>query len=111
MFPAEPEPGLITQTSRPSVTPITQWFLFRWYRANYSMAQRLDWGRGKGCDFAMKSCKFWMDQQSRRKENVSPFCNTLRGNPLRLTCRQDQKAVAICNLHKFPRSLPQEYQV
>ncbi|KAM7380031.1 hypothetical protein PAMP_003358 [Pampus punctatissimus] len=22
-----------------------------WYRANYSLAQRLDWGRGLGCDF------------------------------------------------------------
>ncbi|XP_069838585.1 leishmanolysin-like peptidase isoform X1 [Dendropsophus ebraccatus] len=81
-----------------------------WYRANYSMAQRLEWGRGKGCDFAMKSCKFWIDQQSRKKQNVSPFCNTLRGNPLKLTCRQDQKAVAICNLQRFPKSLPQEYQ-
>lgn len=37
-----------------------------WYRANYSLAQRLDWGRGLGCDFVMKSCKFWMDRQRRR---------------------------------------------
>ncbi|XP_075687136.1 leishmanolysin-like peptidase, partial [Rhinoderma darwinii] len=81
-----------------------------WYRANYSMAQKLDWGRGKGCDFAMKSCKFWIDQQSRKKQNVSPFCDTLRSNPLKLTCRQDQRAVAICNLQRFPKSLPQEYQ-
>ncbi|XP_066431385.1 leishmanolysin-like peptidase [Eleutherodactylus coqui] len=81
-----------------------------WYRANYSMAQKLDWGRGKGCDFAMKSCKFWIDQQIRKKQNVSPFCDTLRGNPLKLTCRQDHKAVAICNLQRFPKSLPLEYQ-
>ncbi|XP_075037350.1 leishmanolysin-like peptidase [Mixophyes fleayi] len=81
-----------------------------WYRANYSMAQRLDWGRGKGCDFVMKSCKFWINQQTRKKQSVSPFCNTLRTNPLKLTCRQDQRAVAICNLQKFPKSLPPEYQ-
>lgn len=37
-----------------------------WYRANYSMAQKLDWGRGLGCDFVMKSCKFWMDKQRQR---------------------------------------------
>lgn len=37
-----------------------------WYRANYSLAQRLDWGRGLGCDFVMKSCKFWMDTQRER---------------------------------------------
>lgn len=39
-----------------------------WYRANYSLAQRLAWGRGLGCDFVMKSCKFWMDQQRQRSE-------------------------------------------
>ena len=32
-----------------------------WYRANYSMAQHLRWGHKLGCDFAMKSCKEWMD--------------------------------------------------
>ncbi|KAF3843766.1 hypothetical protein F7725_002615 [Dissostichus mawsoni] len=37
-----------------------------WYRANYSLAERLDWGRGLGCDFVMKSCKFWMDRQRQR---------------------------------------------
>ncbi|XP_053554020.1 leishmanolysin-like peptidase [Bombina bombina] len=81
-----------------------------WYRANYRMAERLDWGRGKGCDFAMKSCKFWIDQQKTIKPSVSPFCDTLRSNPLKLTCRQDQKAVAICNLQRFSKLLPQEYQ-
>lgn len=39
-----------------------------WYRANYSLAQRLDWGRGLGCDFVMKSCKFWMDQRRQRSQ-------------------------------------------
>ncbi|XP_075466035.1 leishmanolysin-like peptidase isoform X2 [Ascaphus truei] len=81
-----------------------------WYRANYSMAQRLDWGRGKGCDFVMKSCKLWLDQQRRKMQSGSPFCDTLRSNPLKLTCRQDQKAVAICNLQRFPQHLPREYQ-
>lgn len=37
-----------------------------WYWANYSLAQRLDWGYGLGCDFVMKSCKFWMDRQRQR---------------------------------------------
>ncbi|KAH0621332.1 hypothetical protein JD844_022489, partial [Phrynosoma platyrhinos] len=95
-----------------------------WYRANYSMAEKLDWGRGKGCDFVMKSCKFWIDQRRRnidssvaivfnpvqRKELVVPYCDTLRSNPLQLTCRQDHRAVAVCNLQKFPQRLPQEYQ-
>ncbi|XP_003214925.1 leishmanolysin-like peptidase [Anolis carolinensis] len=81
-----------------------------WYRANYSMAEKLDWGRDKGCDFVMKSCKFWIDNRRRKKELVAPYCDTLRSNPLQLTCRQDHRAVAVCNLQKFPQQLPQEYQ-
>lgn len=42
---------------------------------------------------------------------LSPYCDTLRSNPLQLTCRQDQRAVAVCNLQKFPKPLPREYQV
>lgn len=47
-----------------------------WYRANYSLAQRLDWGRGLGCDFVMKSCKFWMDRQRQRSEVTVTLFNT-----------------------------------
>ncbi|KAM4888744.1 leishmanolysin-like peptidase isoform 2-T2 [Thomomys bottae] len=81
-----------------------------WYKANYSMAEKLDWGRGMGCDFVRKSCKFWIDQQKQKKEMLSPFCDTLRSNPLQLTCRHDQRAVAVCNLQKFPKPLPPDYQ-
>ncbi|EHA97814.1 Leishmanolysin-like peptidase, partial [Heterocephalus glaber] len=81
-----------------------------WYRANYSMAEKLDWGLGMGCDFVKKSCKFWMDQQRQKGQALSPYCDTLRSSPLQLTCRQDQRAVAVCNLQKFPKPLPPEYQ-
>ncbi|XP_076974178.1 leishmanolysin-like peptidase isoform X2 [Tamandua tetradactyla] len=81
-----------------------------WYKANYSMAEKLDWGRGVGCDFVRRSCKFWIDQQRQTRQMLSPYCDTLRSNPLQLTCRQDQRAVAVCNLQKFPKPLPQEYQ-
>ncbi|XP_076404908.1 leishmanolysin-like peptidase isoform X1 [Peromyscus maniculatus bairdii] len=81
-----------------------------WYKANYSMAEKLDWGRGMGCEFARKSCKFWIDQQRQKRRVPSPYCDTLRSNPLQLTCRQDQRAVAVCNLQRFPNPLPPEYQ-
>ncbi|CAL1581683.1 unnamed protein product [Knipowitschia caucasica] len=81
-----------------------------WYKANYSLAQSLDWGRGLGCDFVMKSCKFWMDNQSHRTLSVGPFCSTVRASPLQLTCRQDQLAVAVCNLQKHLQELPPQYQ-
>ncbi|XP_006636416.3 leishmanolysin-like peptidase [Lepisosteus oculatus] len=81
-----------------------------WYRANYSMAERLDWGSGMGCDFVMKSCKFWMEQRRQQKQTVAPYCDELRSMPLQLTCRQDQLALAVCNLQKYPTNLPREYQ-
>ncbi|XP_032880482.1 leishmanolysin-like peptidase isoform X1 [Amblyraja radiata] len=81
-----------------------------WYRANYSKAERLEWGEGMGCDFVMNSCKFWIDQQQKGNKNITPYCNTLRTSPLRLMCRQDQKAVAVCNLEKYPDPVPKEYQ-
>ena len=31
-----------------------------WYRANYSMATPLTWGKNLGCDFVMRSCKEWI---------------------------------------------------
>lgn len=33
-----------------------------WYKANYSMASPLKWGKNLGCDFAMRSCKHWIHQ-------------------------------------------------
>lgn len=81
-----------------------------WYGADYRLAERLDWGRGLGCDFVLKSCKFWMDRQRRSRHTVAPYCDTLRATPLRLSCRQDQLAVGVCNLQQFPQELPAQYQ-
>ena len=37
-----------------------------WYEPNYDMADPLSWGKGLGCDFVNKSCKYWMDTQKSR---------------------------------------------
>ena len=46
-----------------------------WYLPNYAMAEELKWGKGLGCDFAMKSCKEWMDTRTRQKKSIHPYCN------------------------------------
>ncbi|CAG13297.1 unnamed protein product [Tetraodon nigroviridis] len=46
-----------------------------------------------------------------RHHAVAPYCDTVRASPLQLTCRQDQLAVAVCNLQKHPEQLPPEFQV
>uniref|UniRef100_A0A4W5KWU3 Leishmanolysin-like peptidase n=1 Tax=Hucho hucho TaxID=62062 RepID=A0A4W5KWU3_9TELE len=41
---------------------------------------------------------------------VTLYCDTVRATPLQLTCRQDQLSVAVCNLQKYPKDLPLDYQ-
>uniref|UniRef100_A0A8B9RPK4 Leishmanolysin-like peptidase n=1 Tax=Astyanax mexicanus TaxID=7994 RepID=A0A8B9RPK4_ASTMX len=42
--------------------------------------------------------------------SLTPYCESVRGTPLQLSCRQDQLAVAVCNLQKYSQPLPHEYQ-
>ena len=49
-----------------------------WYLPNYSLAEDLKWGKGLGCDFALKSCKEWMDTRSRQRKSIHPYCNKVR---------------------------------
>lgn len=44
-----------------------------WYKVNYSMASPLSWGRGLGCDFVMKSCKYWIFGQEHKYISPSKY--------------------------------------
>ena len=46
-----------------------------WYLPNYDMAEPLKWGAGLGCDFALKSCKEWMDTRMKENRSIHPYCN------------------------------------
>lgn len=37
-----------------------------WYRADYANAKPLAWGKGLGCEFATKSCKEWINNNTFR---------------------------------------------
>lgn len=52
-----------------------------WYLPDYSLAQPLKWGKGLGCDFAMKSCKDWIDSKRSRSESIHPFCDKGESDP------------------------------
>ena len=81
-----------------------------WYRANYSLAEELDWGKGLGCLFTKASCKTWMEKHLREKRPVVPFCYTIKKSPLRMRCTHSKLSVALCNLRKYSKALPGEYQ-
>ncbi|CAH0698245.1 unnamed protein product [Spodoptera exigua] len=79
-----------------------------WYRANYELATPLDWGKGLGCKFSMVSCKQWLNSQ--RRKNPAPFCERIKGNPLRTECSPRRNAVVLCNLVLHDTILPRAYQ-
>lgn len=81
-----------------------------WYRADYEHATPLHWGKGLGCRFAMASCKQWLNTQRLRRKNPAPFCERIKGNPLRTECSSRRDAVVLCNLVRHDNILPRAYQ-
>lgn len=82
-----------------------------WYKANYSLAQDLSWGKNLGCDFVTKSCKQWMDMKRSKGQSIHPFCNKVKRDPLETECTDDRSSVALCNLVEHVQPLPNFYQV
>ncbi|XP_045456221.1 leishmanolysin-like peptidase [Melitaea cinxia] len=89
-----------------------------WYRADYSHAAPLDWGKGLGCNFAMTSCKQWLnaqrfspnDNNTMERKSLAPFCDRVKGDPLRTECSPRRTAVVLCNLVRHDTILPRQYQ-
>lgn len=81
-----------------------------WYKANYSMAQDLDWGKNLGCVFSKASCKTWMESRMRKGNSVNPYCFTVKQSPLRMRCTHSKLSVGLCNLKKYRTNIPVEYQ-
>ncbi|KAK9872590.1 hypothetical protein WA026_018722 [Henosepilachna vigintioctopunctata] len=81
-----------------------------WYKANYSQASEMKWGKGLGCDFVMKSCKEWISMKADRGMSIHPFCNKVKRDPLQTECTDDRSSVALCNLIRYPNILPKSYQ-
>lgn len=74
------------------------------------MAQPLKWGMNLGCNFAMKSCKEWIDRKRKLRQSIQPFCEKVKREPLETECTDYRDAVALCNLKRYPDKLPKEYQ-
>lgn len=82
-----------------------------WYKVNYSLAQPLEWGRNLGCDFAMKSCKEWMDTKRRQGKSIHPFCDRVKKDPLQTECNDNRDSVALCNLRQYDQKLDRKFQI
>ena len=81
-----------------------------WYKVNYSLAQPLEWGKNLGCDFAMRSCKDWIDLKRSRGESIHPFCDKVKKDPLQTECTDNRDSVALCNLREYEQELDSKFQ-
>ena len=79
-----------------------------WYNVDFSAADTgYTWARGLGCNFAMKSCHEFM----KTKSNIQPYCNSPTNFQLPRKLRSsDRNSVNFCNLVKYGKPLPPEYQ-
>lgn len=81
-----------------------------WYKANYKMAEPLDWGRNLGCLFAKNNCRAWIANQIENKLHTAPYCATLKQSPLHMRCTHSKLSLALCNLVKYTSELPNEFR-
>ena len=81
-----------------------------WYKANYDMAEDLDWGKGLGCLFVKSNCRTWIANRLAGKLPTAPFCATLKQSPLHMRCTHTKLSLALCNLVKYTGNLPREFQ-
>ncbi|KAF2309966.1 hypothetical protein GH714_005814 [Hevea brasiliensis] len=64
-----------------------------WYQANYSMADRLDWGRNQGTDFVTSPCNLWKGAY---------HCNTTQLSG----CTYNREAEGYCPIVSYSGDLP-----
>lgn len=81
-----------------------------WYIANFSRAEKLDWGRNLGCNFAKKSCKSWIDDRRSENKSIRPFCDKVKGELLQIACTEDRTSKAVCNMKQYQDPLPMVYR-
>ncbi|KAI3759066.1 hypothetical protein L6452_06639 [Arctium lappa] len=65
-----------------------------WYQANYSMADRLDWGRNQGTEFVTAPCNLWKGAY---------HCNTTQFSG----CTYNREAEGYCPIVNYSGDLPQ----
>jgi len=101
-----------THTQNPIYSRITMALMedTGWYLPNYAMAEELKWGKNLGCDFALKSCKEWMESRMKAGKSIHPYCNKVKRDPLETECTEDRSSVALCNLVHHGHMLPPPFQ-
>lgn len=72
-----------------------------WYKPDYNMAERLDWGRGQGCAFALGDCGSWTELPGFGYDCSSDGTES---------CLYNLRARGVCQIDLFDTDLPPAYQ-
>ncbi|OQR70536.1 leishmanolysin peptidase-like [Tropilaelaps mercedesae] len=80
-----------------------------WYWASNGH-DALRWGQNLGCNFTKMSCYEWIKMRKAENEGPSPYCSSVKRNPLQTTCTETRNAVALCNLIRYNKTLPHDYR-
>ncbi len=64
-----------------------------WYKANYSMAEQLDWGQNQGTEFLISRCDAW---------NGAYHCNSTHSSG----CTYNREAEGYCPIEQYNNDLP-----
>lgn len=110
LFENEAMTGTHTQNSKYSRITLAVLQDTGWYVANFSRADKLEWGKDLGCDFAKKSCKSWIDDRRAGGLSIKPFCDRMKSDVLQIACTDDRASKAVCNMRKFKDPLPVMYR-
>ncbi|KAL8570983.1 hypothetical protein ACOMHN_037843 [Nucella lapillus] len=110
VFENEAMTGTYTQNSVISRITLAMMEDTGWYKADYSMAEDYEWGRGLGCEFVTKSCYHWISTRLARNETIYPYCRRVKRGELWTDCTHNRHAVALCNLVEYQNPLPVQYQ-
>lgn len=110
LFENEAMTGTHTQNSVYSRVTLAALQDTGWYVANFSRAEKLEWGHDLGCDFAKKSCKSWIDERRSVGKSIRPFCDRVKGDLLQIACTEDRSSKAVCNMKQYKDPLPLAYQ-
>ncbi|XP_041481325.1 uncharacterized protein LOC121428627 [Lytechinus variegatus] len=78
-----------------------------WYIPDYSMADKLNWGKDLGCDFLLKSCKNWIDTRINSGLSPAPWCSRRNES----SCHVEGTDAAVCKIRTYNSPIPAIYQM
>lgn len=66
-----------------------------WYKVDESLGRHMTITRGKGCDFALRSCYEYMENSDDNPASIYPYCK--EADKPKWACSADFRQIGTCN--------------